>query len=200
MCSFCVADPEEPRPKPEKPDDVDVIFLMDSSQDISSQAFRRVKSFIKSMAKNFNVTPGKSRAALVTYGLSASVEYPFGDTRFDDSVDGAQFIGGVRRVDLAMQEAARLVLSARKSVPKPVVLLTAGNQGSGSPSPEVASGMVRNRGGRPFVFMISGEPDEREFVKMVEKPDHVFRIPSFGVMYRYAASLVKRIYVYLENG
>ena len=197
MCSFYVVSPEGPETEP---DDVDVIFLIDSSEDVSSQTFRRVKSFIKSMAENFNVSPGKSRAALVTYGLSPSVEYPFGDTRFDDSVDGAKFVGGGRRVDLAMQEAARLLLSSRQSVPKPVVLLTAGNQGPRSPSPEIASAMVRNRGGRPFVFMIGREPDEKEFVKMVEKSDHVFRIPSFAVMDRYASSLVKRIYFYLKKG
>ncbi|XP_068690493.1 collagen alpha-3(VI) chain-like [Montipora foliosa] len=187
-----------PEPELEELDDLDVIFLMDSSQPISFQAYRRQKTFIKSMVKHFNVSPGKSRVALVTYGSSASAEYLFGDTMFDQFVDGARFVGGVRRVDLAMQEAARLLSSTRQSVEKPVILLTGGNQ-EGGLSPDVAARMVRTRGGRPFVIMISREPDEAEFLKVVETSNHLFRVPSFERMELYAASLAKRIRGYVKE-
>lgn len=48
---------------------------------------------------------------------------------FDDSVDGAAFLGGSRRVDLAIREAVRLVHQGRTDASKIVILLTAGRQG-----------------------------------------------------------------------
>ena len=178
----------------------DVIFLMDSSQTVSSEAYRKEKSFVKTIAKHLNVSPGKSRAAIVTYGSSASVVYSFGNTRFDDSVDRARFVSGVRRLDLALQEASQLLTSARPSVPKLVVLLTAGNQASGSPSPDVAGRLVRTRGGKPFVIMIGREPDEDVFVNVVEKSTHLFKVPSFDGMQPYAGPLAKRIEENLKEG
>lgn len=173
--------------------DVDILFLMDSSETVSVESYRKEKSFVKSMAKYFNVSPRKSRAALLTYGSSVSVLYPFGNVKFNDSVDVARFINGVRRLDLALQEAYRLLSSARPSVPKPVVLLTSGNQASGSPSPKDASRLLRSRGGKSFVIMIGREPDEDEFVKLVERRSQVFKVPSFDGMEPYAVPLAKRI-------
>lgn len=178
----------------------DIIFLMDSSQTVSQEAYRKEKSFVKLIAKHLNVSPGKSRAALITYGSTASLAYPFGNTNFDDPVDRARSISGVRRLDLALQEAARILTSTTSSVPKLVVLLTAGNQASGSPSPEIAGRLVRARGGIPFAIMIGREPDENEFIKVVEKPAHVFKVPSFDGMEPYAGPLAKRIEDNLKEG
>lgn len=85
------------------------------------------------MARLLNVQPGLSRAALVIYSNRANVVFSFNDDvpveSFHKNVDGAAFLGGTRRVDLAIREAVRLVHEARTDVNKIVILLTAGRQG-----------------------------------------------------------------------
>ena len=173
---------------------------MDSSQTVTPEAYRQEKSFVKEMAKHLNVYPGESRAALITYGSTAYTVDTFGTTRFDNSVDRAQSIRGARRIDLALQKAAQMLNDARRPVPKLLVLLTAGNQQSGPQSPDYATRLIQNRGGRSFVVMVGREPDENEFNKLVEKPSDTFRVPPFDGIQPYAAPLSKGIERSLREG
>ena len=175
--------------------DADVLFVMDSSQAVTQDDYGKQKTFIKSIAKHLNVSPGRSRGALVSYGSAASVVRQFsgGSIAFDESVDIASFNGGGGRLDRALHEAAGLLSSARSSIPKVVVLLTAGTLPIGSPSPEFAGRLVRAAGGRPFVVSIGREPDKRELRKVVERPEDVFEVESFSELGTYASSLAKKI-------
>lgn len=190
---------EEPPPRTTNVN-ADIIFLMDSSQTITEEAYRKEKFFVKAMAKHLNVSPGKSRAALITYGSTAFTVDTFGNTRFDDSVDRARSMTGERRIDQALLQAVQLLSSARPSVPKLVVLLTAGNQQSGTQSPEDAARRIQSRGGKSFVVMVGREPDENEFYKIVDKPPDAFRVPSFDGIQPYAAPLSKGIEESLKEG
>ena len=173
---------------------------MDSSQTVTLEAYRQEKSFVKEMAKHLNVYPGESRAALITYGSTAYRVDTFGNAQFEDSVDQARSMGGARRIDLALQKAAQLLTFARLSVPKILVLLTAGNQQSGSQSPDYATRLIQTRGGRLFVVMVGRGPDENEFNKIVEKPTDAFRVPPFDSIQPYAAPLSKGIEKSLREG
>lgn len=188
------------KPRPTTDVMADIIFLMDSSQAVSQEAYRQEKTFVKEMAMHLNVYPGESRAALITYGYTAYTVNTFGNTRFDDSVDRAPSIRGARRIDLALQKAAQLLTFARRSVPKLLVLLTAGNQQSGPQSPDYATSLIQARGGRSFVVMAGREPDEKEFNKIVEKPADTFRVPLFNRIQPYAAPLSKGIEKSLKEG
>lgn len=201
MFYICVLDSTEPPPRRTTNVNADIIFLMDSSQTVTQEAYRKEKSFVKALAKHFNVSPGdQSRAAVITYGSAAFTVVTFGDTRFGDSVDRARSVSGERRIDRALLEAEQLLSSARRSVPKLVVLLTAGNQQSGSPSPEYAARLVQSGGGKPFVIMVGREADGNEFHKIVKKPTDVFRVPSFDGIEPYAAPLAKTIENNLKEG
>lgn len=85
------------------------------------------------MSQLLNVQPGSSRAALVTYSNTPKVVFSFNDygsvEMFEKNVDDASFLGGTRRVDKALNEAARLIQQARRDANKIVILLTAGRQG-----------------------------------------------------------------------
>lgn len=173
---------------------------MDSSRSVTLEAYRQEKSFVKEMARHLNVYPGESRAALITYGSSAYRVYTFGNTRFEDSLDRARYVGGARRIDLALQKAAQLLTFARLSVPKLLVLLTAGNQQSGPQSPDYATSLIQARGGRSFVVMVGRGPDENKFNKIVEKPTDTFRVPPFDRIQLYAVPLSKDIEKSLTEG
>ena len=190
----------DPTPTPTTDVIADIIFVMDSSQTVTLRAYGQEKAFVKEMAKHLNVYPGKSRAALITYGSTAYRVDTFGNTRFEDSVDRARSMGGARRIDLALQKAAELLTFARRSVPKLLVLVTAGNQQSGPQSPDYATTLIKARGGRSFVVMVGRRPDENEFSKIVEKPTDRFRVPPFDGIQPYAASLSKGIEKSLKEG
>ena len=64
-------------PKCETP--VDITFLVDSSGSISRANYLREKSFIKAVAKSFGISRTQSRAALVLFSNSASVQIRFQD-------------------------------------------------------------------------------------------------------------------------
>ena len=167
---------------------------MDSSQTVTQEDYRREKSSIKSMARHLNVSPDKSRAALISYGSSASV------VRLLDSKDilykslnEAPLVGGGRRMDRALQEAAQLLSSARPSVPKLIVLLTSGKQPPESPSLESAGELLRSLGGRLLVIAIGREPDERKLGKSVERPEDVLHVASFKELEESADILAKGI-------
>ena len=181
--------------------DADVIFLVDSSHSITKEAFQKEKDFVRSVAKHFNVLAGKSRAAIISYGSSAFAVRQLGSrTEFEESVGSAPMIGGVRRIDRALQNGARQIYSARPSVPKILVLLTAGKQPPGSPSLETSARLLRSLGARPFAIAIGGEPDEKELGSLVERPEDVFKIPSFNMLPAAASSLAKEIEENLQQG
>lgn len=188
------------KPRPTTNVIADIIFLIDSSRSVTLEAYQQEKAFVKEMARHLNVYPGESRAALITYGSTAYRVYTYGNTRFEDSVDRARYMGGTRRIDLALQKAAQLLTFSRLSVPKFLVLLTAGNQQSGPQSPDYATRLIQARGGRSFVVMVGRGPDENIFNKIVEKPTDTFRVPPFDRIQPYALPLSKGIEKSLEEG
>ena len=56
---------------------MDVVFLMDSSKDVNFINFIKEKAYVKLLAKRLNVSPGKSRAAVVVYGSSSQLKIDF---------------------------------------------------------------------------------------------------------------------------
>lgn len=188
------------KPRPTTNVIADIIFLIDSSRSVTLEAYQQEKAFVKEMARHLNVYPGESRAALITYGSTAYRVYTYGNTRFEDSVDRARYVGGTRRIDLALQKAAQLLTFSRLSVPKFLVLLTSGNQQSGPQSPDYATRLIQARGGRSFVVMVGRGQDENIFNKIVEKPTDTFRVPPFDRIQPYALPLSKGIEKSLEEG
>ena len=49
--------------------DADIIFIIDSSSDVTPENYVREKSLVKDMARYLNVSAGGSRAALITYEI-----------------------------------------------------------------------------------------------------------------------------------
>lgn len=134
----------------------DIIFLVDSSGDVTPSQFSREQAFIKELSRHLNIRPGYSRASLVPYGNTADV-----GLRFESYVTSAEFysainslrpVGGVRRADKALDTAAQLISDGRPKVPKIVVLLLAGKQDPRTPGLANAIAGVSNVGGHTYVI------------------------------------------------
>lgn len=105
---------------------------MDSSSDISANDYEKEKTLVKALTQTFNSLPNKSRTALITYGNRPQVVYGFENDLNVDAlqrrIDSALQMGGGRRIDRALEEGAQLMKTSKQSVPKIVLLITAGRQ------------------------------------------------------------------------
>ena len=121
-------DPELPDEFPE----VDVLFLVDSSSDISANDYEKEKTLVKALIQTFNSLPNKSRTALITYGNRPQVVFEFQNDLSSDAlqrkIDSALQMGGGRRIDRALEEGVKLMKTSGQSIPKIVLLITAGRQ------------------------------------------------------------------------
>lgn len=84
---------------------------------------------MKALIQSLNALPNKSRTALISYGNSAQVIYGLeNNDALLNKVDSVPPVGGGRRIDRALEEGAQLMKNSGKSVPKIVLLITAGPQ------------------------------------------------------------------------
>lgn len=161
---------------------VDLIFLLDSSNDVTTELFKQQKEFIKSIVGKFQIAANKSRVAVVRYSSTTSSVIKF--NTFDDLLDlvrgieNIQFLGGSRRMDAALKEANKMRETARPGVPTYVILLTAGRQTStpfSTPLDRAAQPLL-DSSARVFVVGIGSRPDGKELRSMAEHDRNVFRV------------------------
>ena len=96
--------------------------MLDSSSHVMPQEFLEQKEFIKLIARYLNITPGKSRGAVIVYSTNASAILSFGGyttmSEFNAVIDRASPLSGRRRIDRAFQLAGTLFKNARSNVRK----------------------------------------------------------------------------------
>ena len=87
---------------------------------------------MKVFTNALNSARGNYRTALITYGNRARVVYDLDNdmssAALRRAIDLAPSMGGGRRTDRALDEGVRLVRNSERSVPKIVLLITAGPQ------------------------------------------------------------------------
>lgn len=159
----------------------DVVFLIDSSSDVIQNNFGREKDFVKSVANFMNADQNQTRVAVITYG-SRAMEQASLISPHDEllsGLDGAVYVGGRRRMDLAVTKAAEVLQGSRFSVPKVVVLLTAFNGDGDTGLLANASKALRDVGANTYVVAIGGDADLKELEMIVEEPKDIFKVPEF---------------------
>lgn len=78
--------------------EADVLFIMDSSRDVSRADYKKQKDFVVSLVKYLRLSPDETRAALLTYGYTATLVANYGSyhntSLFANAVKRASYIGG----------------------------------------------------------------------------------------------------------
>ena len=179
--------------------EADIVFIADSSGRVSVRNFELLKGFVKTMARLMNVSPQRSRAAFISYGDTPTMVIRFNGYRslsqFDSSVENAPYNGGQRRIDLALDDARRLLSETRQSVPKVVVLFTGGSQSHGLDVKRLnkSARQLREYGAKTFVVAIGRERDADELKPIINDPQDIFKVQSFGVLKSKATSIASDI-------
>ena len=166
----------------------DVFFIVDSSESVSTRNYQLEKEFVKSLAREFNVLPGKSRAAYMTYGnfpwLLKRFETHSNPDEFTSIIDRSTAIGGRRRIDKTLEITAREFVNARPNIPKIAILITAGRQ-SADPEAEPFDSAIRplrQLGVKTYVVSIGSTPDAQELNPLVEQSKDIFPQNSFNTL------------------
>lgn len=171
--------------------------MTDSSSDVQNNDFKTQKDFTKTLAKHFNVQPGKSRAALLTYGSNPSLQFRFDGyktiSEFESRVDRAVPVGGNRRIDKALEATQQLIKVARPKVPKIVVLFVSGRQALGSDDLSKRVAPLRKAGVKTYVIAVGSAPDTNELRPLVSTPGDLFIIPSYNSLAPKGPAVAKHI-------
>ena len=151
---------------------------MDSSFDVDQNTFDREKRFVKSMVQSLTLSPEKSRVAVIGFG-----NIPVEVVRFSSSqdvvaitraLDNARKIDGRRNVAKVLELTASVLDKARPSVPRVVILLTAGSE-LYLTAPSQA---LRDLGTNRYVIAIGPNADEEELTPIIDEPRDMFTVPT----------------------
>lgn len=175
-----------------------IVFLVDTTSSIGTLDFRRQKEFVKSVAKSFNVCQDSSQAAIITYSSLTSQKRPtdiYKDlSAFEQAVDKSQYMGGLRRLHLAIDTAEQLLRTVSPSQKRIVVILTGGQPLiQDALSLKQSFKTLRNAGNGAFVVAIGNNYDKDEFLPAVDWPEDIFSVSSFDNLLPRACSISKAI-------
>lgn len=190
--------PDTKRPTTLTPDKTkmiaDVVFVMDSSSNVPFYDFKTEKDFVKDLARY--VSPGNSRAAVVTYGSRAAEVIDFDIRRsvsdFETAVDNSPYINGRRRIDRSLDKIVQIMTNARPTATKLVVLLTADKQLSefGTTTPARAAKPLWEKGVNIFIIAIG----RRNILELRELlPVNIFRVAIYNDLKLQTATIGKMI-------
>lgn len=163
--------------------ETDVVFVMDSSSEVTQSNYRDQKEAVKSMAHFLKVSSGRSRASVITYGNIPSLVVKFDGYQsfnsLENAIDRAPRIGGRRRMDLALEDAGRVLSEARSSVRRNVILFTSGRGDPSSRDLYEAAKRIFDENTDLFIVAVGRTPYFKELTAVVKKPGDVFNVSSF---------------------
>lgn len=149
------------------------------------------------MSRTLNVLPGKSRAGIISYSSLPSTVLEFTEYgpsfTFDKVVDSLPYLGGTRRMDLALEAAIKELNKGRRSVPKIVLLLTGGRQESGAKPLSQFVQPLRDLGARAYVVVIGSDVAVNELIPLVESTEDVFSVSSFDLLQSHVRPISNQI-------
>lgn len=151
---------------------------MDSSFDVDQNTLDREKNFVKSMVRSLTLSREKSRVAVIGFG-----NVPVEVVRFSSSqdvaaitsaVDNARKVIGRRNIAKVLEFTASVLDKARSSVPRVVILLTAGSELYLTASSQTLRDLGTNR----YVIAIGPNADEEELTPIIDEPRDMFTIST----------------------
>lgn len=175
----------------------DVLFLVDSSQTVSKENFQRELDFVKAVIRALNISPGKSRASVVSFGNSPAPP----SIRFDDStdvgyllrrVDSVPYLGGPKQLGKALLFAARVFPMNRPDSHKILVVVTDGEQTLGRDLTEAVR-LLHELGVILYVIGAGENADMNELGKITSQHENLFYSKTFDVLARQAPAVFGQI-------
>lgn len=172
---------------------------MDTSTGVTTAQFHMQRQFVRRMARYFIISPLGPRAAFVTYGSRSHTAIGFSGyssvADFSLKVNNARFLGGTRRIDQALNHAAKLFRETGRAGLRIVILLTAGNYYRGPGSSSMSSVMMplRSLDAHLYVIGIGSQFTPWMFTQMVRGPKDIFQVPSFNDLAHWQSKIARQL-------
>ena len=163
----------------------DIVFIVDSTSVVTPFQFTRAKRFVRIISEYLNISPGKSRGAMVTFGETPLIDFSFDSykstSEFHEKVSSTPHMGGKASISSSLRVAGTLFSAARGSYPWIVIFVTPwrpDNIGD-SASLENAARPLLNRGVWLYVLSIHENPYVGWLRPMVVDPSDAFSVVSY---------------------
>ena len=137
---------------------------------------------MKSLLHHFNISPTGTRGSAVIYGSSPQTVAGFTDPKLQIKLNSAPLLRTPRRIDRALEHAARMLLNSQRQGQKIVVLITAGAQAPGGKSFEKTGKALREFGIKVYVISVGKQSVEKDYSSLVYSQHDVIRFPSFDTL------------------
>lgn len=165
-----------------------VLFVVDSSAEVSPSNFTQEKEFVKSLISQLNIYPANSsaRVGIMVFSGGATMVLNFQNKESKSSleaiVDNLPHLRGSRRIDNALKAATVTLSDVDSDVPKFVVLLIAGRQTDepGSVSFGAAVRPLQLTGTKTHVMAIGDDIDPSYFQGEEQEKTNVISVPTFS--------------------
>ncbi|CAC5362153.1 Collagen alpha-1(XII) chain [Mytilus coruscus] len=168
---------------------LDLAFIIDRSNSLSTDDFARAKIFVRNVVDSFDISPNKTRVAVVSYASHAKSEFYL--NRYTNKVDlknaisAIPFVGGStatsEAIDLATTNIFTPSHGSRNNAVKVMVVIT-----DGDANDEIDTGHAADRAHRAGITVFSigvGSHIQKQTLNTIaSNPDctHVFSVSSYS--------------------
>ena len=164
-----------------------VLFVIDSSAEVTRSNFGQQKEFIKSLISQLNIYPADSgsRVGIMVYSDGPTMVLDFQNQESKSSletiIDNLPHLKGGRRIDRALKAAADALTDIDVDHPKFVVLVAAGRQTDepGSQTFSAAVKLLHRTGTKIHVTAVGDKVDPNYFQTDDKNESSVISVPSF---------------------
>ncbi|XP_074623286.1 cochlin-like [Acropora palmata] len=180
---------------------MDVAFLIDTSDGVSSASFEREKHFLKTLVRSVAFSSNRSRVSIISFGNESDLTVNFSEQQSTGSlierVDSIPLLGGEPKMDKALKMAAAQLFSstgsARTDLSRIVVIITDCERDNSSSQSkfDASAGMLQKEDVKIFVVAVGceSENNKKELEVLVDRADDSFTPDSFDKLAVAAAKL-----------
>lgn len=164
---------------------LELVFVVDSSNSLSSDDFTRAKFFMENVVDAFNIASDKTRVSVITYSNTPTVEFYLNSytvkSTLKNAIQNLPFRTGSTNTASALQSAVNNVFSSSRSSAAKVIIVITDGQSNDRLYTQHAADNARNDGIILFSVGVGHAIDNGELNYMASKPSctHVFTVSGY---------------------
>uniref|UniRef100_A0A0L8HVA9 VWFA domain-containing protein n=1 Tax=Octopus bimaculoides TaxID=37653 RepID=A0A0L8HVA9_OCTBM len=153
---------------------IDLVFLIDSSGSVEKPDFEKTKTFLKNIVYNLDISPEKTRVAVIRFADTPNVSFFLGDhnTNFAvrNAIDAIIYDGTGTATDTALDKARTSVFTnTRKSVASKVLVLVTDGKSNNENETIAAAEKLKDDGVTIFTIGVVN-PKVSELIAAASEP------------------------------
>lgn len=164
---------------------IDLVFVVDSSNSLSSDDFTRAKYFMSNVVDAFNIASDKTRVSVITYSNSPRIDIHLSSytskSPLKNAIQHLTFHPGSTNTAAALQSVINSVFTYSRSNAAKVVIVITDGQSDDVINTQHAADNAKNDGVIMFSVGVGSSIDTTELNYMASTPSctHVFTVSGY---------------------